>query len=290
MKSIVILYHANCPDGFGAAWAAWKKFGNKAEYIPVNPETLPEKPLKNKIVYTLDMSFKAPVFRRLMKQNKSIVSLDHHKSRKEDMEKFPQNVFDNDNSGATIAWGYFHPGKKTPPFLKYLEDNDLWRFRLPYAKELSSVIFLLKFDFKDWSKFAARLENKKERKKIFEQAKNIFAYEQKIAASAVERAALVRFEGYRTLAANSAILESEIGHRLSKKLPPIGIIWRQRKSFINVSLRSNGKVDVSKLAQKYGGGGHKKASGFRFKATGKFPWKPIKKKNEKIDYIYRRRR
>ena len=85
MKSIVILYHANCPDGFRRQ-ATWKKFGNKAEYIPVNPETLPEKPLKNKIVYTLDMSFKAPVFRRLMKQNKSIVSLDHHKSRKEDME------------------------------------------------------------------------------------------------------------------------------------------------------------------------------------------------------------
>ncbi|MEK7626725.1 MAG: DHHA1 domain-containing protein [Patescibacteria group bacterium] len=281
MKPIVILYHANCPDGFGAAWAAWKKFGNRAEYIPVNPETLPEKPLKNKIVYTLDMSFKAPIFRKLMRENKSVVSLDHHFSRKKDVEAFPQNVFDNDHCGSMIAWKYFHPGKKIPLFIKYLEDNDLWRFRLPYAKELSSVVFLLEFDFKDWSRFIARFENKKERNKIFEQANNIFAYEQKIAALAVERAALVRFEGYRTLAANSAILESEIGHRLCNKLPPIGIIWRQKKNRINVSLRSNGKVDVSKLAQRYGGGGHKKASGFAFKATGKFPWKLIKEKNEK---------
>src|SRR3989338_9515798 len=30
-----ILYHANCPDGFGGAYAAWKKFGDSAEYIPV---------------------------------------------------------------------------------------------------------------------------------------------------------------------------------------------------------------------------------------------------------------
>ena len=41
-------------------------------------------------------------------------------------------------------------------------------------------------------------------------------------------------------------------------------------------------MDVSKLAQKYGGGGHKKASGFRFKAAGKFPWKPIKKRMKKL--------
>ena len=34
MKTLV-LYHANCPDGFGAALAAWKHFGNEAEYVPV---------------------------------------------------------------------------------------------------------------------------------------------------------------------------------------------------------------------------------------------------------------
>lgn len=30
MKPIVI-YHANCTDGFGAAFAAWLKLGNEAE-------------------------------------------------------------------------------------------------------------------------------------------------------------------------------------------------------------------------------------------------------------------
>ena len=31
-----ILYHKNCPDGFGSALAAYSYFGNKAKYIPVN--------------------------------------------------------------------------------------------------------------------------------------------------------------------------------------------------------------------------------------------------------------
>ncbi len=276
MKPIVILYHANCPDGFGAAWAAWKKFGKRAEYIPVDPETLPEKPLRNRIIYTLDIAFKASVFRKLMKENKRVVTLDHHESRKDDIKAFPQNVFDNDCSGATIAWDYFHPGKKIPLFLRYIEDNDIWRFRLPHTRELNPVVFLLNFNFKDWSRFIRRFEDKKGREEIFKQGGIILGYEEKIIKSVVERATLVKFEGYKTLAANSAILESEIGHLLAKKLPPLGIVWRQKKGYINVSLRSNGKVDVSKIAEKYDGGGHKNAAGFGFKAGGKFPWKILK--------------
>ena len=28
----VVIYHANCNDGFGAAYSAWKLLGNRAEY------------------------------------------------------------------------------------------------------------------------------------------------------------------------------------------------------------------------------------------------------------------
>ena len=30
----VVLYHADCADGFGAAWALWKKYPD-AQYLPV---------------------------------------------------------------------------------------------------------------------------------------------------------------------------------------------------------------------------------------------------------------
>jgi phosphoesterase RecJ-like protein len=47
---------------------------------------------------------------------------------------------------------------------------------------------------------------------------------------------------------------------------------------IHASLRSNGKVNVAKLAEKYGGGGHKKAAAFIFNSSlyKKFPWKLVK--------------
>ena len=35
----IVLYHADCFDGFGAAWAVWKKFPN-ARFSPSNTANL----------------------------------------------------------------------------------------------------------------------------------------------------------------------------------------------------------------------------------------------------------
>ena len=31
-----VIYHASCPDGFGAAWAAHRVLGERAQYLPMN--------------------------------------------------------------------------------------------------------------------------------------------------------------------------------------------------------------------------------------------------------------
>jgi nanoRNase/pAp phosphatase (c-di-AMP/oligoRNAs hydrolase) len=85
------------------------------------------------------------------------------------------------------------------------------------------------------------------------------------------------FVGLKTLAVNTAskMLSSTIGHLLHKKQPPIGILWYESAGEYNVSLRSNGTVDVSKLAKKFGGGGHSAAAGFTIPISQKLPWKKI---------------
>ena len=42
----------------------------------------------------------------------------------------------------------------------------------------------------------------------------------------------------------------------------IAMIWYVDKESVRISLRTRGDVDVSEIAAKYGGGGHKPASGF----------------------------
>ncbi len=36
MNEILVLYHAGCLDGFGSAFATWKKIGFDADYIPIS--------------------------------------------------------------------------------------------------------------------------------------------------------------------------------------------------------------------------------------------------------------
>jgi nanoRNase/pAp phosphatase (c-di-AMP/oligoRNAs hydrolase) len=43
------------------------------------------------------------------------------------------------------------------------------------------------------------------------------------------------------------------------------------------SLRGDGSIDLSKVAQTYGGNGHKSAASFRLPFGASFPFKPLKK-------------
>ncbi len=275
MKDIVILYHANCTDGFGAAFAAWKKFGDKATYLPVEHQVPPPEGLKDKTIYMVDFCYKAPVLKKLTKANREVVVLDHHIGAKDDMKEATSYVFQNDHSGSVIAWKYFHPGRKTPRLLLHVEDTDLWKFKVLHTREVSAALELVPFDFKIWDRLAKSFELPAARKKFIEKGENIREYQMAVVKRVVLKAQEVEFEGYRTFVANSPILASEIGHTLVLKKPPIAIVWSADRKRINVSLRSDGSVDVSVLAKKYGGGGHRSASGFAFPLSKKFPWKNV---------------
>ena len=87
----------------------------------------------------------------------------------------------------------------------------------------------------------------------------------------------VKFAGYEVIAVNSPrIFRSQIGMLLAQKMPPFGIVWNRRNGQISVSLRSVGKFDVSKIAKKFDGSGHKNAAGFTLAGNAKLPWKYLK--------------
>jgi len=74
-----------------------------------------------------------------------------------------------------------------------------------------------------------------------------------------------------------SIFKSDVGYLLNVRKPPFAIVWYYQRGHFNFSLRSDGSVDVSKIAQKYGGGGHKAAASFRMDIGVDFPFKRLKK-------------
>lgn len=275
-KKIVILYHAECRDGFSAAWAAWKKFGKTAFYIPVTHYNPPPTGLKNKEIYFLDFVYPMSTMVRLIRSNKRVTAIDHHISAEKITKITKDWRYAVNHSGAALAWRYFHPGKKTPIFLKCVEDSDIWKWTIPSSREILAYVDLTPMNFENWNKISRDLEILQKRKKYIAGGKLLIRYYDKLVNDFVMRAEKVEFLGSKVYAANvPGYFRDDVGHILAEKLNSFAIVWREENGRIRVSLRSSGSVDVSKIAGKFGGGGHHNAAAFSFPAGRKFPWKLI---------------
>ncbi|MEK7658052.1 MAG: DHH family phosphoesterase [Patescibacteria group bacterium] len=274
MKDIVILYHKDL-DGFSGAWVAWRKFKNKADYLPVDYNGIIPNGFKNKEIYLIDFCYPRKEMAELLKNNKKLIAIDHHISRKDDIKTSTDFLYDVNHSGATLAWKYFYPKNPVPKLLLYIEDIDLWRFKLPRSREILAYLDICDFDFKLWNKFFRDFEGGGNILNYIKEGKIILKYQGHLIKTLIKSGKEAVFEGKKAFAVNSQILESEIGEFIYKNKKVIGVIYSSRNGSIKVSLRSD-KEDVSKLAKKYGGGGHKAAAGFVFYSNFKFPWKIIK--------------
>ena len=272
MKKIAVLYHADCSDGFGGAWAAWMKFKEKADYLPAQHNEPPPKGLKNRELYFIDFTYFGKDLEKLKKENRLTI-IDHHISAKKEALSAHAFLYDVNHSGAVLTWKFFHKGKKTPKLLQYIENRDIWKFTLPNAREILSVIDLYKRDFKIWSVLAKKLENNEIQRKFSVKGKAMLEYEKNAVEKLVLKADLGVFEKRKAWIINTALLRDEVADVLRKRGPALVVIWTRRGNHIYVSLRSKGNIDVSKLAQKYRGGGHKNAAGFRLKSSEKLPWR-----------------
>jgi len=270
-KKVVVLYHADCEDGFGSAWAAWKRFGARARYVPVKRgEPLPDG-LKNKTVYCLDFVYREKLQRDLKKIVRRLVCIDHHISSQREVTLADEYVFNIRHSGAVLAWQYFYKHKPVPLLLSYVEDTDLWEFRLPSSRAVFAYINFNKPSFKIWNRLSKEIATKK--RDFLKKGALILANEERLIKEVSEKSYLVSFGGKRVLAVNSPLFRSELGNLLTKKRPPLAIVWYNRDgNTARISLRSVGRCDAAKIAEKYGGGGHKHAAMFLAPANN-LPWK-----------------
>ena len=127
-----VLYHADA-DGFGAAYACWKMFYEKAIYIPVQyGQPVPELPESVEDLFIVDFSYDRATCESLADKYRLIV-LDHHKSAEKELAGLDYAKFDMNKSGAVLAWEFMYAFQPVPEILLYVLDRDLWRFELPFS-------------------------------------------------------------------------------------------------------------------------------------------------------------
>jgi oligoribonuclease NrnB/cAMP/cGMP phosphodiesterase (DHH superfamily) len=254
-----VLYHGGgCPDGFGAAFAAWKKLGDSAQYIGLHPsDPAPELPADAEVVM-LDMSFPRERFLAFRQTVKSVKVLDHHVTGRDGIGDLPDTHFDMDHSGAYLSWVHFH-GEPVPDFIRHIEDRDLWRFKMPYTREIGAALTSYPQRFDLWEQLMTM-----GMEKLALDGGVILRFQSQLVDRICSNAEVKEFQGHKVPVVNTCSMSSEVGDRLCQLHPtaPFAVTWFAKPGMLCYGLRSPGRFNVAELAKKNGGGGHANAAGF----------------------------
>jgi oligoribonuclease NrnB/cAMP/cGMP phosphodiesterase (DHH superfamily) len=291
----VVFYHANCTDGFGAAFSAWKVLKQNAEYIPIkygqinslNDVDLLGK-LEGRDVFILDFSFPLEVMNYILGSARHVTWLDHHKTAFEmwvPEKPFADDSFyefktptsyillDNSRSGARIAWDHF-VGDEVPRLIMHIDDYDRWQFKNSNTKAFGRALRAMEpWSFDQWENKLNWAEHGETYLEIIELGQALLDDHSNRVKNALKSKRACIIPTADSIYAGAAVnagpdMASDVGHELAKETGTFGLVYYIGSELtVKCSFRSNGAYDVSKLAKHFGGGGHKNAAGAEISVT-----------------------
>ena len=271
MRNICV-YHAACPDGFGAAWATWTAWEGGGEFVARGHyDRMRGASVADARVLFVDIAPGTNELRELAEHAAQIVILDHHVTNQKNFEGEGEFVealradgheihFDLSRSGAILAWNHLFPDEPAPDLLRYVEDQDIWAWKLPQSAEVNAAISSYPQEFEAWTALAARSVSE-----LAREGEPIVRTDAVEVERATRNPSVITVAGRRVEAINARTRRSAIGHAIAERRTlgeAWGCVYRLEGSKVHATLYSIGDFDVSEIAGEYGGGGHKNAAGF----------------------------
>lgn len=268
MNIATVIYHNNCADGFTSAWIAKHALTKKNQAVAFfacdynKPFTIRDDCINNRDIYILDFSFDRETTKRLINVSSNLVCLDHHTNTQENLVNLPGCKFEADKCGAMMTWEHFFPGHTPLELVKYVQDYDLWTFKLPMSREINANIQSYDFDFDTWDTVSQKINMSVS---FAAEGRAILRQQKKDMSMLLKSAIRLKIAGHKILAVNSSSNISAIGHNLlsltynketNDTIPFSAVYHQQSDGTFKVSLRAEGKVNVTDIATKLGGGGH----------------------------------
>jgi oligoribonuclease NrnB/cAMP/cGMP phosphodiesterase (DHH superfamily) len=205
--------------------------------------------------------------------------IDHHKSALDEMDGSADSwagVRDTSEAACVLTWRYFFPDQPVPRAVTLIGDRDIWRWAERDTGAFNEGLH----------QHYTRPNNDELWDPLLDDDPQILA--EMIASGSIIRQARLReirrataryrfevtFEGHRTLVINLRG-SGDLGAQIRSMGYPMGYCYVDKVSegrmMTYVTLYSD-QIDVSQIAQKFGGGGHAGAAGFHFpRAESPFP-------------------
>lgn len=289
---VLIAYHADCIDGFTAAWVVARvmdKEGRSYKMLAMNYNMASYQELLKELIagsfnrlYIVDFSVPINLLDELTTHGDLRTTLlDHHKTA---FEKYAGDrsvcktsnwagsisgtdiILNNNHSGAAIAWSYFYPGSDLPRLIAYVQDYDLWRFNLgEQTKWVNKFLSAEHKSIDNWTHLYHIFNNDETRYQAVNKGFKLQeTHNGKVEVAAAQATGISLCGESGLVVACPRELTSDVGHALATESGTFGAMYivDVAANKVNWSLRSNGDFDVSAIAKYYGGGGHKNAAGF----------------------------
>jgi oligoribonuclease NrnB/cAMP/cGMP phosphodiesterase (DHH superfamily) len=269
-----VLYHNNCPDGFGSAWIVWRHLKGDATYMGVVPDKLPSyTQFKNKYVVIIDISLPKKYLDDVASVAKNVMMIDHHNTYADEFGDHPNAIFDKEHSAIYITWRVFNPDEKIPQFVRYIEDNDLAKYEINKTEAFVTTLGVkIPFHHIDYFRVWDKLLNPAFVDSLLIDGQKYQEFKNYILKRNMHVAESKTLAGYKVLVANFGAvgLASDLGNKISESNPNYDfvILWSYHTANkeYSIMLRTrNDEVDLSQIAKKFGGGGHPRDARFAWK-------------------------
>lgn len=278
-RSTICLYHDD-PDGCSSAAVVRRALGPALLLQPMEiGDPIPWEAIEGcEQVVMVDYSLVPEDMRRLG-TGRDLVWIDHHKTSLSELAEVMAGVPGEREDGVAacvLTWRTFFPGLATPRALQLIGDRDVWRMEYPETRAFSEGLYQNDLDPANDSLWIPLLDGDPARlTELIERGGRL--YEARIGSiiDAVARYGFETvFEGHRTLAINHRG-NGDMGEYIRKAGYTVAYCYseavRAGRLLTMVTLYSD-QVDVSEIARKYGGGGHRGAAGFQIERAGRpFP-------------------
>lgn len=268
---IGIVYHDDLDGKCSAAIVYYyykDKKNTKIDFISYNYSKEPDDLYEYDKLYIVDCVLESNLMTTLFEDHykTNLIWIDHHVSNIMNTNSSIYGLrLPNDGAACVLTWNYFYGKIQIPDAVKYISDRDIWEFK--YEK--------LTRGFTEWVEVQNNNPSNanlwfdlfdKDIGKYIDKGMIAYNARMRLIKNDVDKIAYEsEIDGVKCLKMNYSSIYSisdACAYMLEKEYDIAWIWHRMKDGKIYNSLRSNGKYDVSEIALKYGGGGHKNAAGF----------------------------
>jgi len=254
----------------------------KSEYIAINyNDDFPfDLITPNEQVIIVDFSLqKDGEFEKLEEITKNITWIDYHKTA---IEKHPamsklKGIRNIDESGCELTWNYYFSNEEMPIIVEMLGRYDVWDFS-KHGEKLNELqagvrLFSTNPEAINWVTWLNTQRDNIELDgmgyvndgltELLGKGCIALKFRDNQYASLIKAwSFFTEFEGYKVIACNAGSVSSQLFDSVKEDYDlMMPFVWDGKQW--TVSIYSTKDIDCSELAKKYGGGGHKGASGFQ---------------------------